>query len=98
MTNQKPRLTKRSHKEFPTITSGAVEVDVRAQSLDVLDPQIGEQVGRKNQNSMVYTNTNSSRCIPVENLILPASLCLTTILSMLSVIAYMTLSQRKSKI
>lgn len=65
LTNQKPRLTKRSHKDLPPVMedSGLAEVDVRAQQLNVLDPQIGEQIGQPQR--FVHAGGQSFHCIPV---------------------------------
>jgi hypothetical protein len=84
---------------MPVINNDVIEVDVRAQQLNVLDPQIGEQLGQHLPNNrLVYTGPNNHRCISVDELIIPTSLCLTTIFAMFFVIIYMTISQRKSKL
>jgi hypothetical protein len=81
-----------------SVNGGIVEVDVRAQQIDVLDPQIGDHLGQQQPVRFVQTVDQSPRCVPVDSLVIPASLCLTTLLAMLSVIVYMTVSQRKTKL
>ncbi|KAI6208281.1 ZP domain-containing protein [Aphelenchoides besseyi] len=97
LTNQKPRLNKRSHHEIPPV-SDAVEVDVRTPQINVLDPQFSQSIGGQSEAfSRLHFTTSDSRCVSVDTLVIPAGLCLSTILSMFVIIVYLMRQSRSFK-
>ncbi|KAH7728323.1 cuticlin 1 precursor [Aphelenchoides avenae] len=101
LSSQRPRLTKRSHQDRKvlTVTSGVADVDVRTRSFDVLDPQIGFGAGNDEGLARLGMNAKpiSSRCVPFEMLVVPAGLCATLLLSMLTIIGYLLTNRPPAK-
>ncbi|XGW23940.1 hypothetical protein V3C99_005836 [Haemonchus contortus] len=75
--------------EIPLLdVNGSVEVDVRAQQIDVLDPQFdfGFDADDKHITSVLRRLRSHPDCIPTHHLVLPAVTTLSLIISLLGVI------------
>ncbi|KAI1730674.1 cuticlin-1 [Ditylenchus destructor] len=107
LSKQRPRISKRSHDEIARThrqrkavdfrQQGFSELDVRATKIDVLDPQIGFGAGNEEPlpSRIGLPGTRLKDCIPVETMILPASLALTTIVTLLMTVTYLLLSHSR---
>ncbi|VDM29217.1 unnamed protein product, partial [Toxocara canis] len=88
---QKRTLKRRSVSEITV--EGTAEVDVRAQQLDVLDPQI--DFGLSGDDSRLEAAIRKVRrpsttdCVPTMTVTVGASLCVTLVLALLTVIVYL---------
>ncbi|KAL6732409.1 hypothetical protein Aduo_003171 [Ancylostoma duodenale] len=73
--------------EIPLLTNGSVEVDVRAQQLDVLDPQMDFGVDADDAHvAAVIRRLRGRDCILKEHLIVPAASTLSLIIALIGVI------------
>uniref|UniRef100_A0A915N673 ZP domain-containing protein n=1 Tax=Meloidogyne javanica TaxID=6303 RepID=A0A915N673_MELJA len=111
LSKQKPRLTRSLTSELSAATNeneGFAQIDVRAQEVDVLDPEIGYGLERsfsnnKNGNQELRRIdllkqrkfTSPTRCVPIEDLAFPASLCAGLLLVMLLVVTCMSIERRQ---
>uniref|UniRef100_A0A0N5A9R2 ZP domain-containing protein n=1 Tax=Syphacia muris TaxID=451379 RepID=A0A0N5A9R2_9BILA len=91
LSNKRRALKKRSNTEV--VIDRGNEMDVRAQQIDVLDPQI--DFGLSGDDSHLVTalrriNRVQPNCIATTTVTVGLSLCLTLIVSLVSVIVYLT--------
>ncbi|KAI6229018.1 ZP domain-containing protein [Aphelenchoides fujianensis] len=99
LTNQKPRLNKRSHHELPG-ASDSVEVDVRSPQIQIQfwTPSSASRWAPEQRRSPDFKWKAAGRAAcPWDQLLIPAGLCLSTILSMSFVIVFLMRNGRQWK-
>ncbi|KHJ75050.1 hypothetical protein OESDEN_25334 [Oesophagostomum dentatum] len=74
-------------QEIPLLTNGSVEVDVRAQQIDVLDPQIDFGLDADEEHiTAVLRRLRGRDCVQKQHLIVPAAVAVSLIIALLGVI------------
>jgi len=97
LSKQRKRVIRKTEEKIIPIPQGVADMDVRAPTIEVLDPQLGLTGNEDPLRRLNIQRVYDARCIPIETLFIPASFCISLIIAMTSMIIYLSFKNRFSK-